>query len=181
MTIPFLETPRLLLRPLSVADIDGPYLEWFNDPEVCRFNGHHVVPYLRDDAVRYVEGLTQTRNLVLAMVRREDGRHIGNIALQDVDPVHRAAEFAIVIGDKTTWGQGYSVEAGRMLLAHGFNSMNLHRICCGTSSDNVPMQRLALALGMRQEGVRREAMFKRGRYVDLVEFGVLRVEFTRAQ
>lgn len=178
MTTPFLETPRLLLRPLTVADVDGPYLEWFNDPEVCRFNGHHVVPYLRADAIRYVESLTQTRNLVLAMVRREGNRHIGNIALQDVDPVHRSAELAIVIGDKTAWGQGYSVEAGRALVAHAFQAMNLHRVGCGTAADNVPMRRLALALGMREEGVRREAMFKSGRYVDVVEFGVLSGEFT---
>jgi len=180
MTIPFLETPRLLLRPLVVADVDGPYLEWFNDPEVCRFNGHHVVPYLREDAIRYVEGLTQSRNLVLAMVRRDDGHHIGNVALQDVDPVHRSAEFAIVIGDRTAWGQGFSVEAGLVLVDHGFNAMNLHRIGCGTSADNVPMRKLAAALGMREEGLRRQAMFKHGAYVDLIEFGVLSGEFTAA-
>jgi RimJ/RimL family protein N-acetyltransferase len=40
------------------------------------------------------------------------------------------------------------------------------------------MRRIALDLGMREEGRRREAAFKDGRFVDCVEFGVLRAEFS---
>jgi RimJ/RimL family protein N-acetyltransferase len=35
------------------------------------------------------------------------------------------------------------------------------------------MRKLALRLGMQEEGVRRQAMFKDGRYHDVVEYGVL--------
>ena len=66
-----------------------------------------------------------------------------------------------------------------MLVRHGFTAMNLHRIECGTFAGNLAMQRLALALGMTQEGVRRGAAYKNGEYVDIVEFGVLRDEFLK--
>ena len=39
------------------------------------------------------------------------------------------------------------------------------------------MQRLALYLGMKEEGRRREAAFKDGRYVDLIEYGILAGEW----
>jgi RimJ/RimL family protein N-acetyltransferase len=35
-------------------------------------------------------------------------------------------------------------------------------------------------LAMRQEGVRRQAYFKGGKFVDVIEFGVLREEFLNA-
>jgi hypothetical protein len=38
----FLTGPRVRLRALSAADVDGPYLTWFNDGEVSRLNFHHV-------------------------------------------------------------------------------------------------------------------------------------------
>jgi RimJ/RimL family protein N-acetyltransferase len=174
----FLETPRLYLRPLVPADADGPYLRWFNDAEVCRYNSHHVFPYRREDALAYIEKVTNShRELVLAIVQRSDQRHIGNISLQVVDLVSRTAELAIVIGEKDCWGEGFSKEAAQALVQHGFATMNLHRISCNTPIDNIPMRKLAGALGMQQEGIRRQALFKDGRYLDLVEYGILRNEY----
>jgi len=39
------------------------------------------------------------------------------------------------------------------------------------------MKKLAIKLKMREEGLRREAIYKNGRYLDIVEYGVLRHEF----
>jgi RimJ/RimL family protein N-acetyltransferase len=39
------------------------------------------------------------------------------------------------------------------------------------------MQKLALALGMREEGRRKEALFKHGKYVDIVEYGITAGEY----
>ena len=63
------------------------------------------------------------------------------------------------------------------MCAHGFLALNLHRIACGTFADNRAMLRLAAYLGMHEEGRRREAAFKAGRYIDVIEFGVLDNEF----
>lgn len=178
MTPAFLETPRLLLRPLVLADVDGPYLRWFNDAEVCRYNSHHVFPYRREDALAYLEKVSGSqRELVLAIVQRSDERHIGNIALQVIDLVNRTAELAIVIGEKDCWGKGYSKEAARALVQHGFSTMNLNRISCNTPSENMPMRKLAETLGMQQEGLRRQVLFKGSRFLDMVEYGLLRTEY----
>lgn len=173
----FLQTERLRLRPLTTEDVDGPYLDWFNDPEVCRFNGHYVYPYTREMALEFVAGLAASPDLVLAVTMREAGVHIGNVALQEVDRLHRTAEFAIVMGDKDHWGKGLAFEAASALLQHGFHAMNLHRVAAGTLAENAAMRRLAGRLGMQEEGTRRQALFKNGSYHDVVEFGLLASEF----
>jgi RimJ/RimL family protein N-acetyltransferase len=179
---PFLRGDRIFLRPLEEADCDGPYPGWFSDPEVCRFNSHHLFPYSREEALDYVRGSQRSRTeLVLAIVEVASGKHIGNIALQAIDYINRNAEFAILLGDRTSWGKGYSKEAGLLLLKHGFDEINLHRIYCGTHVENIPMQRLAAALYMQREGVRRDALFKNGEYAAVIEFGVLAGEFRESR
>jgi [ribosomal protein S5]-alanine N-acetyltransferase len=178
MGTPFLNGERLYLRALQDSDADGPYATWFNDEEVCRGNSHHVFPYTRESALSYIHYAQQAKDeLILAIVLREGSSHIGNIALQHIHPVYRSAELSIVIGNKEAWGKGYSREASRLLCTHGFLSLNLNRIACATFDNNEAMKRLALSLGMKEEGRRRSAAYKSGQYLDIIEFGILRTEY----
>src|SRR5689334_14531547 len=100
MMVPFLASKRLYLRPLESADAEGPYVSWFNDADVCRSNSHHLLPYTREAALAYIEYARQTKDsLILAVTLLEDNRHIGNVALQQIHPVYRSAEFSIILGD----------------------------------------------------------------------------------
>ncbi len=177
---PFLVGRVVQLRALAESDCRGAYVRWFNDAEVCRFNGHHRFPYGREEALRYVQRVRgSAADLVLAVILKRSRRHIGNVSLQKINLIDRSAEFAIVIGEKDCWGKGYSKEVARLMLDHGFCSLNLHRIYCGTSSENLPMRRLALYLGMKKEGVHRQAIFKGNRYLDVWEYGILRSEYLK--
>ena len=178
--IPFLTGPRLYLRPLELEDCEGPYLEWFNNEEICRGNRHHTFPFTPEKAREYIERTrSATDELVLAIVDRKKETHIGNIALQQISDIFRSADFSIIIGNKAYWRKGYGTEAGRLLLHHGFSRLNLHRVACGTFASNTGMQKLALALGMKKEGRRRQAAYVGGRYVDVIEFGVLKDEYEK--
>lgn len=178
MILPLLEGSRLYLRALVAEDADGDYPDWLNDQQVSAGNSHGVFPYSPEAARQFIKQTATSRDaLTLAIVLKDENRHIGNIALQSIQSIYRSAELSILIGAHIAWGKGYGLEAARMLCAHGFARLNLHRIGCGTFSDNTAMQRLALALGMRKEGERREAAFKNGRFVNIVEFGMLRDEF----
>lgn len=177
MTAPFLKGKRIALVPLDRSHLDGPYVDWLNDAEVCRHNSHGVMPYNRVAAERYLQTVADRGDVVLAIIVSADGRHIGNISLQDISWFHRTADLAFLLGDRACWGQGYGTEAGRLLLAHGFGPMGLHRVTAGTLCGNTAMRALAARLGMREEGVRRKALFKDGDHHDLVVFGLLASEF----
>lgn len=167
----FLQGERLYLRPLEAEDAKGEYPGWLNDGQVCAGNSHHVYPYPRRKAVEYIQAID---GLTLAIALKDD-EHIGNVSLAHVHPVHRSAEFSILLGKYH--GKGYGKEAARLMFEHGFNALNLHRIWCGTFSTNIAMQCVADALGMRKEGVRTDAVWKDGQYLDVIEYGILRGEF----
>jgi len=176
--IPFLAGKRLILRHLEESDADGPYAYWLNDDDVCKGNSHHVFPYSIQDARDFISGSKMKSNmLVLAIVDIQKGIHIGNIALDKINKIYRSAELTILIGNIDYWGKGYGLEAARLICNHGFLTLNLHRIGCGTFENNAGMRKLAEKLGMIEEGKRRQAVYKNGRYIDVIEYGVLKEEY----
>lgn len=178
MKNPFLTGERIYLRPLTFEDMDGNYIRWLNDADVCKNNSHHIFPYTRDLAQDYIKNAYVSKDkLILAVSLIENDLHVGNISLLRIDFMNQNAEFVILIGEKKYWGKGLSKEAAFLILKHGFDALNLHRIYCGTFHENTAMQKLAIYLGMKEEGVRREAFFKNGKFVDIIEFGVLKHEF----
>lgn len=181
MKNPFIVTERLYLRPLEFDGDDAKYYKWLNDEEVCKNNSHHVFPYTRDEAINYIANLAGSKeNLVLAAILKTGDIHIGNLGLLRIDFKNQNAELALLFGEREYWFQGYGNEAAVALLKHGFEELNLHRIYSNTFAENIAMRKLAGSLAMRQEGVRREAYFKSGKFVDVIEFGVLREEFLNA-
>jgi len=169
-----LEGERIYLRPLHVNDALGDYPHWLNDKQVCQYNSHGDTVYTQEMALSYIQSVQNNVTCkVFAICDKTSDVHIGNIALQAISLKNQSAEFAILLGNKAFWGKGLSKEAGTLLLDYGFCTLGLHRIHCGTSEANLPMQHLALSLGMTLEGRRKEAMKKDGIFYDILEYGII--------
>ena len=169
-----LEGAHIYLRPLHVKDASGDYPSWLNDQEVCQYNSHGDTHYTQEMALSYIWSVQNNPTCkVFAICDKTSDKHIGNIALQGISTKNKSAEFAILLGNKTFWGKGLSKEAGKLILDYGFTVLKLHRIYCGTSEENISMQHLALALGMKLEGRRKEAMCKNGFFYDILEYGIV--------
>ncbi len=164
------------VRPLAEADLDGSYMLWFEDQDVCRYNSHGKFFKTKAQFREYLSELGREDRVVWAICHVEDG-HIGNISLQEISFIDRTAEFAIIIGDKRHWGRGVGLLAGKAILSHGFDKLNLERIYCATAATNEGMKKLATAMGMTLEGTRRRHLFLEGSRVDMLEYGVLREEY----
>lgn len=158
-----------------MADIDGNYQYWFNNGQIVNNNSHGRFPMTKEKLENYVESASSDSNLlVLAIILKENSVHVGNISLQNINWIDRSAEIAFILGEVEYQGKGIMYRAGSLLIQHAFNQLNLHRIYCGTLETNEGMIRLAEKFGMEREGRRREAIFKNGKYLDIIEFGILK-------
>lgn len=169
-------SPDYFVRPLTMEDLGGPYPSWFEDQVVCRYNSHGKFFKTRAYFERFIQSLDREDHIVWAVCHVAEG-HIGNISLQQIALINRTAEFAIILGDKRHRGRGVGLLAGRALLRHGFDKLNLERVYCGTAATNLGMQKLAVQMGMTLEGTRRKDLFLDGERVDVLEYGILRAEF----
>jgi RimJ/RimL family protein N-acetyltransferase len=102
---------------------------------------------------------------------------VGLVSLTGVDPVHRCAEFHLLVGDRTLHGRGVGTSATSQMLRHAFRDLNLHRVFLRVLTYNAAAIRVYEKAGFQREGVAREAAFKRGRYEDMVQMGILQSEF----
>lgn len=165
------------VRALQESDLAGAYPSWFEDQEVCRYNSHGKFVRTADYFRSFLASLNGEDQVAWAICHTADG-HIGNISLQGLSFINRNAEFAVLMGDRRHWRKGVALVAGRALLQHGFFKLNLERIYCGTAATNIGMQKLADGLGMVQEGCRRNHLYLDGEWVDMLEYGILKSEFS---
>lgn len=167
-----LATPRLLLVPLALEDVDDAYVHWQNDPEVLRYRARRT-PLGADELRAYIRGISE-RDRVFAIREQGTSRHIGNIALNSVLEHHRSAELSIVIGMRDVWGHGYGREAIIAVTRLAFDGMGLHRVWA--ESPNPAFNRVVSRLGFVHEGTKREALLVDGRFLDLDCWGLLEHE-----
>ncbi len=171
---PELRTPRLLLRPFRMADVDDVFAN-ASDPEWGRYI-QVPAPYTPRDAEEFVARVVLTKpedNLRWALVH--DGRVAGNVDLTP-GPVG-VAELGYALA-RPLWGQGLVTEAAKAVLAYGFESLSLVRIFAYAVSDNGASLRVMEKLGMKREGLLRRHRLIRGEYVDDVFCAILREEWS---
>jgi len=178
MKNPFLVGETVYLR--AVEREDAPiFLPWANDFDVTRHMLLHRPMSLAAEEAWIARIQEDKGNVVLSIVLRKDDRVIGNTALHGIHSHNQHASFGIMIGDKREWGKGYGTEATRLIVGHGFHTLNLHRIWLHVYEDNPRAIRSYEKVGFRREGVLRDHAFRDGRYGNVITMGLLRDEWPK--
>jgi RimJ/RimL family protein N-acetyltransferase len=173
---------RIRLRGLERSDL--PKLqEWLNDEQVS--DGISIyVPLSMAEEERWFDRMMQLdlpeRPMAIDLQEGSGWRLIGDIGFFHIEWDNRCAEFGIAIADKSVWNKGYGTEAVELLLRHGFESLNLHRIYLRVFSTNPRAKRSYEKAGFVLEGTQREAVYRHGKYADVHMMSVLRPEWDAA-
>lgn len=88
----------------------------------------------------------------------------------------RALELAYIILRPQSRGQGYMTEAVRLFVNYLFDIHRINRIQLTTIVGNQGSRRVAEKCGFYSEGILRQAVFQKGRFVDIEMFALLRDE-----
>ena len=139
-----IETERLLLRPLALADLDE-VVALHQDPEVARF-----VTLERADAeerLRVAEREWRERGHgLVAVLDRVNGRFLGRAGLM-YWPQFEETEVGWVLR-RDARGRGYATEAASACLDWGFATLSLPYFTAMIHPDNPASIRVAGRLGM---------------------------------
>jgi len=174
----FLESERLFLTPLSMADIDR-HFQWNNDREMSYLDGGGMRPWNEIKQKAEFEGILKEKSwMFFSVILKDSGEHIGNVVLFDISEFHRRAFWGIKLA-REYWRQGFAKEASRLILAYAFNDLGLVKLRSQTHSKNPASIRLQESLGFVQEGVLRREVYVRGEYVDDLLYGMLKEEYDK--
>lgn len=165
---------RVYLRRVTLADATPRYASWLNDPETTRYLESGRREETADSLRAYIaRHLDRDDVLFMAVVLNTDDSHIGNIKLEPVDHKNRSAVLGILIGAKGQRARGIGTEAMTLALRYAFESLRLHRVSLGVTSDNLPAIHCYEKVGFRHEGCLREAIRRDDGFVDHLWMGIL--------
>jgi RimJ/RimL family protein N-acetyltransferase len=174
--------------------------KWINDPEVRQGIGNYLPSSMVDEEDWFEEmrkhpadehnlaievripgervGLPDVKPGEPAMEGDEEHwKLIGSCKFFNLDQHNRSSEFGIMIGDKSYWKREYGTEAVRLMVKHGFHTLNLHRIFLRVLETNPRAIRAYEKAGFIHEGRQRQAEFRDGKYFDMLVMSMLNDEF----
>ena len=160
---------KVYLRPVTLSDATEEYVNWLNDKEVNQYLESRFTRYTLDNVKDYIKKASaDPKYLFLAIIRKDNNKHIGNIKLGPIDWHHKFSNLGIMIGDKDSWGKGYATEAERIISDYALDVLKLHKIICGFYADNLGSLKSILRAGFHIEGVLKNQYLSKGGYVDAI-------------
>lgn len=164
---------KLELRELEYKDLDKLNV-WRNDPSLISNLGTGFNFISQEIDKKWYEDYLCNRDKAVRLAIEVDGVYIGNLNLTNISFVNRSAEFSIFIGDSSYRGQGVGYTASLKIIEHGVNNLGLQRIWLTVLSDNLVAINMYEKLGFEFEGKMRKALYKEGKFCDLILMSLLR-------
>lgn len=174
-TLPRLTTERLLLRPFVAAD--GPAVERLAGAwEVAETTLNIPHPYPEEGGAAWIDthaaAWEEAERLTLAICLADTPDEVVGAISLSVAREHARAELGYWIG-ADMWGRGYATEAGQAIVTFGFTTLGLNRIQARHFVRNPASGRVMQKLGMRFEGVMRQAYRRWDRFEDVAMYAIL--------
>jgi ribosomal-protein-serine acetyltransferase len=173
------EIPSLKMRLLKEEDAEELFLR--NDQN--RAHLRQWMPWLDEtksasDTLKFIqrslEGATAGTQYSYALLL--NGELVGAVAFNNIEKMSRCATIGYWLA-KSKMGNGYMTAAVKALVNAGFQQLELNRIQARVATGNYPSQAVCDRLGLKKEGVLRQAEWLYDHYVDLVMNSVLRSEW----
>ena len=175
-----IETNRLTLRPFILEDATSMYANWINDREVQTNYGEPIYEHINlvNDLLRkWISDYSNDDFYRWAIILRDSGECIGQIAFCSVDHEHHFADIEYCIG-RSYQNRGYASEALTAVIHFTFEHTGLNRLQAFHRSRNVSSSRVLQKANMKYEGTLRQSFYysDTDEYDDRVYYGIFRAE-----
>jgi len=178
------EAEHICLAPIQPEKDAAVEALWTQDSQYMRLlNREPAQPGSPELMKKYYESIEKAAegdgNLFYFTIRlRLDDRLIGFARIYWIQWAMGHASLQLGIGDPGQRGKGYGREALSLLLRYAFAEINLFRLSAGVPEYNPVALRLFQRAGFVEEACQREALYRDGRWWDLVIFGLLSDEWS---
>lgn len=175
MELPDSGTDRLVIRLLERRDLEEVRRLHNHDETLLRLTDvWHVSETQQETWFQAVSSSRTVRRYVGR--RRADDAFVGVFRLDRIDPWNRNAYVGADVMPSMR-RQGYAEEMFGYFLRYLFGHCGLHRVALVTLSSNGAALPLYRKLGFVEEGRERQAIYRDGRFQDLVLMGLLAEEW----
>ncbi|MBI5065892.1 GNAT family N-acetyltransferase [Candidatus Woesearchaeota archaeon] len=175
---------RIILRTLKNSDAHSIY-ENAKDKIVGKYTSLPR-PYRLKHAVELIKNLHRSPQKTkkektsydLGIELKETNKIIGMVALFKIDKTSKNAELGFWLGKKH-WNKGITSEAVKLILDFGFKKLKFKKIYAKVMHPNIASIKVLEKFHFKKEGTFRKHIFKNGKWLDDLMFGLLKSEYTK--
>ncbi|NHM33851.1 GNAT family N-acetyltransferase [Neobacillus terrae] len=172
-----MEGERIILRPVSLDDVDDMY-EYTSDDETTRYiyDQHTDVNQTKKMIANYY--MKEPMGMY-AIVLKESNKMIGTIEFR-IHEWNNSGELGFTL-NRHFWGKGYMTEAGKLILELAFHKLGLDRVFAGHDVRNGVSGKVLSRLGMTYEGTLRRDQMVKGVLTDTAHYSILKEEYLNSE
>jgi len=179
-SMPTLETRRLILRRIAMHDA-GDIFEYSKDKEVARhvlWSAQKDVSEAKDYCRFMMKRYRCDQPSSWGIIEKATGRLVGTIGYMDHNEDNATVEVGYSLA-RWLWNGGYMTEALARVIEYTFEAMDINRIEAQHELDNPSSGRVMEKCGMQKEGVLRQRLYNKGRYVDVALYAILKEDYEK--
>lgn len=175
-----IETARLILRRLELADAEMMFNNWTSDDKVTyflRWDAHKTIDDTKKMIQQWVNDYQYDSTYYWGMYLK-DGTMIGSIGITITSEYDLKGELGYKLGSRW-WNQGYSSEAAKAVIDYMFRNTDIERIASYSSVENISSRKVMEKAGMSYEGLLRHYYKTREEFHDCTLYGIIRNEWEK--
>jgi RimJ/RimL family protein N-acetyltransferase len=161
------------------------HYKWNNDPELNYYDSEYPhKPESFETFLKRIKSVLDERNETSELFEihlEENDKLIGIVDIHAIDKYNRRCYVNCTIGNRDYAGEGYDVEAMKIVLAHCFNQKNMHKVATTAFDFNSSWIESVKKLGFKQEGQLREHVLKKEDFCDKLIFSLLESDYKSLQ
>ena len=152
--------------------------ELANDPEFEKMVVGWSFPISRTDQAKWFEGCKNDLSAIRYVISTAEDGPVGSIGLRNIDWKNGTAEGGgMRIAKKEIRTRGLATDAWMTLMRYCFEELRLNRVVGSALVYNKASQKVCERVGFKQEGLMRQAVYKNGRFHDVILYACLRSDY----
>ncbi|MBI1920083.1 MAG: GNAT family N-acetyltransferase [Geobacter sp.] len=169
-----LENEFIRIVPLEEKHLEG--LLKIRNEKSTRDNLTNPNIFVLEQSKKWFSGLKNDGSKLYLAIENSNDELLGYIRCDEWDKLNNSIRFGCDIASEHR-NKGLATQSCNLVLHYFFEKLNLNRVWLLVLASNTIGIKLDKRLGLKIEGVQRQAIFRNGTYHDYVMMSILKSEF----
>jgi RimJ/RimL family protein N-acetyltransferase len=154
--------------------------KWRTDPDMTSLLTGNIFFVSSEREKKWIEEkiMNDRTDIYWAICDKESHEMVGMTSLRNIDYRNRKTFIGGMTIGKEFWGKQYAFHATVLVLKYAFLELGMNKVTTDfIASHKVSRHLLIDKLGLSEEGVFKQDLYKGGKYHDIVKVAILKKEF----
>lgn len=165
---------NLIIRVMEREDLESARQLHNDNSTLMNLSDPEYISELQQEA--WFDSISRSSKSKRFSIYEKSGKFVGLFRVDQIDLINKSACVGLDISAEMR-GQGYAPLIYNYMMQYYFYQMGMNRLYLAVLDSNGIAKNLYQKLGFQVEGISRSAIFRNGKYIDLIWMSILSGEY----